>query len=93
MNNLKSSRLVAPNRRCVSYIARLTLSRGILEHHVGSLENFDRKRMRAIFADCLQKPRDERCANHLKFECLGIGYFDCSVTIIFVVQPFEVLFV
>ena len=42
MDYLKSSRLVAPHSRGVSLIARLALSRRVLENDLGSFEYLDR---------------------------------------------------
>ena len=38
VHDLKAGRLVAPDRRGVSHVTRLALSRGILEHDVGRFE-------------------------------------------------------
>jgi len=42
MDDLKASRLVAPHSRGVSFIARLALSRRVLEDDLGSFEYLDR---------------------------------------------------
>lgn len=93
MDNFKTGSLVAPDCARVPFISRLPLTSWVFENNVGGLKDLDGKRMRSIFANGFKQSWDEGCANDLEFERLWIGDLDCSLAIVFVIQPLKVFFV
>lgn len=49
--------------------------------------------MRAIFTDGFQETWDEGRPHHLELEALGVGDLYGGVSVIFMVQPLEILLV
>ena len=49
--------------------------------------------MRAVLANRFEEAWDERRSDNLKFECLRIGNLNRGVIVVFMIQPFEILFV
>jgi hypothetical protein len=93
VHDLESGRFVAPRRRGVPLVARLTLAPGILEHDVGRLEDADRQRVRPVLPDRLEQAREERGAHHLKLERLWVRDLDRRLTVVGRVEPSKVFFV
>ena len=91
MHDLETCRLVAPNSRCVPLVPRLSLPACVLEYDIRGLKDFDGQSMSLVLSDRLQETGNQRRPNDLEFEGLGVGNLDASITIVFVVQPFEVL--
>lgn len=93
VHDLEPGRLVAPHRRGVPLVARLTLAPGILEHDVGRLEDANRQRVRPVLPDRLEQARKERGAHHLELERLGVRDLDRRLTVVGRVEPSKVFFV
>ena len=93
VHDLEPGRLVAPHRRGMPHVARLTLAPGVLEHDVGRLEDADRQRVRPVLSDRLEQARKERGAHHLELERLGVRDLDRRLTVVGRVEPSKVFFV
>lgn len=93
MNDLEPRALIAPHRREPPRIARLALRARVLEHDVGRLEDPDRQRVRAVLPDRLEEAGEERGADYLVLERLGVGESDGRGAVVFSVEPGEVLVV
>ena len=93
MHNLEPGRLVAPQRGGVPHVARLALARDVLEHDVGRLEDAQRERVRAVLPDRLEQARQERRADHLELERLGVRDLHRRLAVVGHPEPREVFLV
>ena len=93
VHDLESGRLVAPHRRGVPVVARLTLAPRVLEHDVGRLEDANRQRVRPVLPHRLEQAREERGAHHLELERLGVRDLDRRLAVVGHVEPSKVFFV
>ena len=74
-------------------VTRLAFSREIFENNFRSLKDLNGQCVRAVLPNRFQEAWDERRSDDLKFECLRISNFNRCVTVIFMIQPFKILFV
>ena len=93
VHDLESGCLVAPQCRGVPHVARLTLTRGILEHDVGRLKNAHGQRVRSVLPDRLEQAWQERRAHHLELERLGVRDLDRRLAIVDGIEPSKVFLV
>ena len=75
------------------FVTRLAFPRDVFENNLGNLKDFYRQRVRAVLANRFEEAWDERRSDNLKFECLRIGNLNRGVIVVFMIQPFEILFV
>lgn len=93
MHDFKTCTLVAPHGSCMPLVTRLAFSRDIFENNFRRLKDLNRQRVRAVLANRFEEAWDERRSDDLKFECLRIGNLNRGVIVVFMIQPFEILFV
>jgi hypothetical protein len=93
VHDLEPGRLVAPHRRGVPIVARLTLAPHVFEHDVGRLKDANRQRVRPVLPHRLEQAREERCAHHLELERLGVRDLDRRLAVVGRVEPSKVFFV
>ena len=93
MDHLEAGGFVAPERRGVADVARLALSRRVLEDDVGRLEDLDREGVRTVFADRLEQALEQRRPYDLEFERLRVRDPHRLRAVVFPVKPLKVLLV
>lgn len=91
MHDLKTGGLVAPQRCRMPYILGLSLSSWIFQDNIRCLKDAYWERMRTILSDSLKESREKGRPHNLEFQRLGVGDLNRRCSIIFAVEPFEIL--
>ena len=93
MDNLEAGSFITPKNCSMSLIACLSFPGFVFEDNIRGLEDANRERVRSVLPNCFQEAGKERSADNLKFKCFRICNSDSLCTVVFMINPGEVLFV
>lgn len=93
VDNLESAGLSTPGGSEVALVTGPPLGLHVLEDNIGGLEDLDGQAVALVLADSLDQTGQERGADDLILQRLGVGEPDDSVAVILAVEPCKVLVV